>query len=131
MTRAVIAAVTEALDKYRYYNEMVQFKYEKGEVYENEEDIVASTRFGRKYRRQGDITYTKIRSIGDTRSAPPSKYVYSKDKRTVGRLKPDSHYDTIFYGTQFRNMYVTGVICEVVGFGEGLGKFQYVEVCTT
>ena len=42
----------------------------------------------------------------------------------VVRLEFDSHYDIICSGATIKNMSVTGVIFEVGGFGESLGKFK-------
>ena len=89
-----------------------------------------STLVVRKYIKQGVITYTNGSIIGYTRSSPSKKYVNSEDTRIVGILLSYSHSCTICLKAQFKNMSYKGGIFGVGGFVKGLGKFQYVEVCT-
>ena len=131
MTSNVSAAMAESQDKYRDPDKRVRFEEDQGEEYENNEDTAASTRFGRKYRRQGIINSTNRRRIGNTRNYPSSKYVESEDTMAAGRTEYASHDNTICDREKLRNMSDTGVIYEVLDFGEILGKFQDVEVCIT
>ena len=49
----------------------------------------------------------------------------------MGILYTDSHTDTICAGAQFRNLSGTIMVCEAGLFGEVMGKFKDIELCTT
>ena len=128
MKRMVSTAVAEAVEQLQDPEQRVRFETQEDE---GEEGLPASARFGRRARRQSAITSTNRRRIGDTRSIQSARYKESSDLSAVGRVESDSHADTVCAGAQFRKLSGTGVVCEVGGFGEGLGSFQDVEISTT